>query len=103
MAPNTPGLEEVQPITETERTIAALWKEVLATDESPGPADNFFALGGDSTAMVLVELRIKEEFSVELPVGSMLGAPSVRELSYLVEKSGARPGSNRSGAESNNE
>lgn len=54
--------------------------------ELPGAEDNFFALGGDSTAMVMVELRIQEELSVELPPGAMLNAPSLRELAHLVDE-----------------
>ena len=78
--------ETLEQLTGTERAIATLWKEALGTPELPGAADNFFALGGDSTAMVMVELQIKDEFSVELPPGAMLRAPSLRELSALVEK-----------------
>jgi acyl carrier protein len=82
--------ETTQPLTETERAIATLWKQVLDTAELPSATDNFFALGGDSTAMVMVELRIKEEFLVELPAGAMLGAPSLRDLSRLIEQCSAQ-------------
>ena len=75
-----------QQLTETERRIAALWKEVLDTPELPRAEDNFFALGGDSTAMVMVELQIKEAFSVDIPAGAVLGAQSLRELSDVVDK-----------------
>lgn len=77
--------DENHSITETERIIAELWKEVLDTPELPSAGDNFFALGGDSTAMVMVEFRIKEELAVDLPTGAILRAPSLRELSALVE------------------
>jgi len=79
--------EAGQPLGATELAIAALWKEVLALPESPCALDNFFALGGDSTAMVMVEMRIQEEFSVELPLGAMLNASSLRELARLIEES----------------
>jgi acyl carrier protein len=69
----------------TERAIATLWMEVLALPELPAADDNFFSLGGDSTAMVMVEMRIQEEFSVELPFGSLLNVPSLRELAHLIE------------------
>jgi acyl carrier protein len=73
-------------LTETERRIAALWKDVLDIPELPDAGENFFALGGDSTAMVMVELQIKDEFSVDLPAGAMLSAQSLRELSAMVDK-----------------
>jgi acyl carrier protein len=75
-----------QPLTETERGIAALWQEALEISEPLDPDDNFFGLGGDSVAMVMVELRIKEEFAIEFPPGTMLTTSSLRDLSALVEE-----------------
>lgn len=71
--------------TAAEPGVAALWKEVLQLERLPSASDDFFALGGDSLTMVLLEFRIKEEFSIELPQGAVLGAPTVRELSKLVD------------------
>lgn len=78
--------ESILPLTETERAIAMLWKDALQMSEIPTAMDNFFSLGGDSIAMVMVELQIGEEFSVKLPPGAMLVASSLRELSVVVEK-----------------
>jgi len=69
-----------------EHGVARLWSEVLQTPDLPNAVDNFFSLGGDSMAMVMLEHRIAEEFSIELPAGSVLSAPTVRELSALIEK-----------------
>lgn len=46
--------------TEIEHQLASLWQQVLNTDSLPRPSDDFFSLGGDSVAMILAELRIKE-------------------------------------------
>jgi acyl carrier protein len=86
VAADSSATETLQSCKATERAVAALWKEVLALPEFPGAEDNFFALGGDSTAMVMVELRIQEEFSVELTPGAMLNAPSLGELVRLIEE-----------------
>jgi acyl carrier protein len=86
MNSNPSMTEEPQQLTATECRIATLWKDVLETPELPRAADNFFALGGDSTAMVMVELQINDEFSVELPAGAMLSAQSLSELSAMVDK-----------------
>lgn len=67
-----------------EHKVSAIWQEVLALQDLPAPADDFFSLGGDSTAMLMVELRIHEELAVELPTGSLLSAPTVRELARLI-------------------
>jgi len=83
----------VNPLTETERKIALLWKEILELTHVPDRNDNFFALGGDSVAMVAVELRINEEFTVELPAGSLLTSPSLFDLAIEVDKYSDRAGS----------
>jgi len=72
-------------LTLTERAIATLWKQILDCPDLPSPSDNFFEAGGDSTAMVMLELRISEEFLIDLPTGSMLNASSLREISQLVD------------------
>lgn len=84
--------ENRQPSRDMERAVAALWSEVLQRDELPGSADNFFSLGGDSMAMVILEFRIGEEFAVQLPAGAVLGAPVLRDLCALIEttRGGAR-------------
>lgn len=73
------------PLSETERAVAELWKEVLIGTETLTATDNFFALGGDSMAMVTVLFRIQEEFSVELSPAAIFNAPSLGELAALVD------------------
>jgi acyl carrier protein len=75
------------PLSVTEQAIASLWDEVLQTSGPRQPSDNFFALGGDSMSMVTVLFRIKEEFSVDLPPEALFNAPSLRQLSALVDSS----------------
>jgi acyl carrier protein len=83
---NTMSSEFTEFSTDIEHELASLWQQVLNTDSLPRPSDDFFSLGGDSVAMILVELRIREEFSVDLPEGTMLSVSSLRELSQLIEK-----------------
>lgn len=78
--------ESMEYNTDIERGLASLWQQVLNTDSLPLPSDDFFSLGGDSVAMIMTELRIKDEFSVDLPEGSMLSFSSLRELSQLICK-----------------
>lgn len=65
--------------------LTALWKEVLQMTHTPELSDNFFSVGGDSMTMVMLEFRIKEELSVDLPVGAVLVAPTLGELSVLIQ------------------
>ncbi|GFE83728.1 hypothetical protein GCM10011487_57280 [Steroidobacter agaridevorans] len=71
---------------EISNVVASLWQEVLQLGQQPRPADNFFALGGDSMTMTMVEFRIKEELSVELPSGAILRAQTLQELAEHVER-----------------
>jgi acyl carrier protein len=74
----------------TDRTLAALWTEVLNLASPPLFTDNFFSLGGDSMAAVTLEFRVHEELSVLLPPGTLFGAPTLRELSLVVNRLTAR-------------
>lgn len=77
-------------LTTTESALADLWREVLQTSRSITPEDDFFALGGDSMAMVTLEFRVNEAMAVRLPPGALLGAPTLRQLSKVVDSMGAR-------------
>jgi acyl carrier protein len=79
------GLSRDRSLNPTERIVAELWLETLQMDHLPDLNDDFFALGGDSMAMIMVELCIQEELSVEFPAGSLLNAPTLEEFSALVD------------------
>lgn len=70
---------------DTEHVVATLWCEALQMNELPAATDNFFALGGDSMTMTMLEFRISEELGVELPTGTVLNSPTVRELSAVID------------------
>lgn len=73
-------------LTATERAVGTLWCEALQINDLPSPSANFFDLGGDSMTMVMLEFRIKEELSVDLPADVIIEAPSLRELSALIDE-----------------
>jgi amino acid adenylation domain-containing protein len=92
-----PGAE--RPRTRLERTLAAIWEQVLAAPEV-GLDDDFFALGGHSLRAVQVLSRLRDATSIELPLRALFDAPTVRALALRVEPqaSGERePGALRSG------
>jgi len=95
-SPLAPANELTAGLTATERNLADLWTEVLRTNAIPGATDNFFEVGGDSMAMVTLEYRIHEQMGVELDPGTVLSAPTLRELASIVDAL-ARPPSNGSG------
>lgn len=71
--------------TEIERQLAAIWSELLERPVTHR-ADNFFDLGGHSLLAVLLLLRVRETFGVDLPVDDLYsGSLTLRELAERIE------------------
>ncbi|WP_433276015.1 condensation domain-containing protein [Pseudonocardia xinjiangensis] len=69
-----------------EKRIRSIWSQVLQ-GESPGPDDNFFALGGDSLAVTAMLTSVLREFGIELGVVRFLMRPTIRGIvDQLVER-----------------
>ncbi len=72
-------------LTETEKQLAAIWSDLLKTPVI-APADNFFDLGGHSLLAVLLILRVRETFGVELPIDDVYSASlTMGELARKIE------------------
>jgi polyketide synthase PksN len=78
------GTPYVAPSSELEETIAAIWCELLSTEEV-GVHDNFFELGGHSLLGTRVVARLRTLFGVDLPVEVVFRAPTVHVLAQVVE------------------
>jgi acyl carrier protein len=74
-----------EPRTEVERVMAAVWMEVLRTD-AVYLSDNFFDLGGHSLLASQVVTRVREALGVELPLTRIFDAPTLAQLSAVVEE-----------------
>lgn len=73
------------PSTETEHRLARIWAELLRR-RSVLVTDNFFDLGGHSLLAVLLLMRIKEEFGIELSVDDVYsGTLTLGELARTVD------------------
>ncbi len=66
-----------------ERLLAEAWRELLGAGEIAAD-DDFFALGGHSLAAVRLFARIRKHFNVDLPLASLIEAPTVAALAALV-------------------
>lgn len=73
-----------QPVTPTEKKLAALWQEVLRV-HAVGLHDNFFELGGDSLTAAELCAVFPSHFGVELPLARVFEAPTIAELAARVE------------------
>ncbi|WP_330327930.1 non-ribosomal peptide synthetase [Streptomyces pseudovenezuelae] len=78
----------VAPRGPSEELLAAIWAHVLDV-ERVGAHDNFFELGGHSLLATQVVFRIREAFSVELPLADLFDRPTVRDLAPLLDRSDA--------------
>lgn len=79
------------PVTETEKQLAAIWRDLLNIS-TIGRDDNFFYLGGHSLLALKLFSRIHRESGVLLPLATLLKAPTLRSLA-LVMDAGAQSGS----------
>jgi SAM-dependent methyltransferase/NAD(P)-dependent dehydrogenase (short-subunit alcohol dehydrogenase family) len=75
----------VEPASDTESAMAYIWASQLGL-EKVGVHDRFFDLGGHSLLAVQVASEIRDRFQIEMPVLQIFNAPTVRELSAVVER-----------------
>jgi acyl carrier protein len=72
------------PRTSTEVILAGAWAEVLGV-ERVGVEDNFFELGGHSLKAMQIVSRMRQAFSVELPLRDLFAAPTISRLAPRIE------------------
>jgi amino acid adenylation domain-containing protein len=68
-----------------EATLATLWEETLGVD-AVGIHDDFFELGGHSLLALRLTMRIRVELGHDLPVGTVLTAPTVALLADVLRR-----------------
>ena len=75
------------PRTETENCLASIWAEVLRREkEKLGVEDNFFELGGHSLLATQVVSRVRERFTVEIPMRAIFECPTIAGLAQVIEQ-----------------
>ncbi|MEG5142650.1 amino acid adenylation domain-containing protein [Microcoleus sp. AT8-B6] len=70
--------------TSIEEVLVKIWAEVLGI-KRVGIRDNFFELGGHSLLATQLVSRVRDAFGVELPLRRVFEAPTIGELSKIVE------------------
>lgn len=73
----------VAPGTDTERSLAALWSELLHI-QGIGIQDNYFDLGGTSLLAVELFARIEKTFGKKFPLTTLIEAPTIERLATLI-------------------
>jgi amino acid adenylation domain-containing protein len=77
--------EYVAPATDTERTVAELYGQVLGR-ERVGRDDDFFALGGHSLQALMVLARVRKALNVEVALRSLFEERTVQRLAKVVDE-----------------
>jgi len=86
-APGGPESRFAAPASAHERTLAAIWRELLARDRV-GIDDNFFDLGGHSLLLVRLQARIQQALGREVPLVDLFGYPTIRSLAAHLAAAG---------------
>jgi phosphopantetheine binding protein len=76
--------EHVPPRTDTERALAAIWRELLKV-ERVAATDNFFWLGGHSLLVTRLVSRLRARLEVEVPLRVLYETPVLADQAAQVD------------------
>ena len=79
-----PTQEFTAPSTETEKTLAALWCDLLKI-ESIGRYDNFFDLGGESLLVMRAVSRMRKTFDLDVQLRNLFERPTLAGLAEMID------------------
>ncbi|RST10365.1 amino acid adenylation domain-containing protein [Streptomyces sp. WAC04770] len=77
--------------TASERTVMAVWAQVLGT-EIPGPGADFFELGGHSLAAARVISELRRTTGLRVGLGTLLNRPTVADVAAEIDRLAAERG-----------
>jgi len=79
-----PAYDVVAPRTDTEKSLAAIWADLLKVDHI-GLHDDLFDLGAHSLLAITAVSRIRDAFQVDLPLRNLFERPTVAGLAEAVD------------------
>jgi amino acid adenylation domain-containing protein len=71
------------PRTDAEQRVAAIWRDLLRTEQA-GISDNFFDLGGHSLLVVQLQSRLRRDFGKEVSLVELFQHPTIASQAALV-------------------
>jgi len=81
--------DDATPLTEIERRLVEIWKDVLGL-EAVGRTDDFFELGGHSLLAVRLLNIVETEFGRRVNLASLFESPTIESLAMTVESDDER-------------
>ncbi|WP_367128724.1 aminotransferase class I/II-fold pyridoxal phosphate-dependent enzyme [Saccharothrix sp. HUAS TT1] len=82
--PTLPASDPTPTRDQVERTMAAIWAELIHATEPIGADDNLFGHGGGSLTAVRFASRIADTYGVNLPLDRVFTSPTVAALAGIV-------------------
>jgi len=86
--------DSIMPQTDVERSIAAVWQEVLHIDQM-GIHNNFFDLGGHSLLIAQVQSKLQDIFAQEISLVELFEYPTIHALAQHLTQKTQRANLNR--------
>jgi iturin family lipopeptide synthetase A len=80
--------EYVEPGTELEKQIVAIWENILCFD-SIGVNDDFMELGGDSLKAITMLTRVRQVADINVPLEQFFKTRTIRAIASLITQPGA--------------
>ena len=78
------------PVSDTEKQLVDIWKEVLGID-TIGVEDNFFDLGGNSLKVIRMKTLLAKQMAVKVPVVKLYENPNVKALAAYINQNDTEP------------
>lgn len=72
------------PESKVEKELASMWRSLLGAAEV-SREDDFFSLGGHSLLATQLVSRIRDQFTVEIPLGKLFEATTLKAMAQVVE------------------
>ncbi len=77
-------MNSYSPLEKIEKQLGTIWAETLYL-RSVGSDESFFALNGSSLAAAEIIARVNEAFALDLALGTLLDAPTIKQLAQVVD------------------
>lgn len=74
----------ISPENEIEKKLVEIWQDVLG-HENIGVQESFFEIGGHSLNAIMMMMRLRKEYSINVSLDDIYNNPSIRRLACYIE------------------